>query len=89
MSSVICHLSPVTNAATATVIDPPPANSSTMRSRLVCKDSKTQKQNIPRIFIFVILANISNTLFNQSSPVHREAGFPGGDNIPRTLQLVD
>ena len=23
----------------------------------------------------------SSTLFDQKSPVHREAGFPGGDNI--------
>ena len=33
------------------------------------------------------LANISNTLFNRMSPVHREAWFPGGDNNIRTLRL--
>ena len=26
--------------------------------------------------------NISNTLFDQKSPVHQEIGSPGGDNIP-------
>ena len=36
--------------------------------------------NLPKrynkVFFF---SNISNTLFNQKSPVHREPGFPGGD----------
>ena len=44
LSPVICHLSPVTcqlsTRQTATVTDPPPANSPTMYSRLVCQKSK-------------------------------------------------
>ena len=31
----------------------------------------------------------SNTLFDQMSPVHQKAGFPEGDDIPRTSQLID
>ena len=37
LSAVICHLSPT---ATATATDPPPANSPTMNSRLVCQKLK-------------------------------------------------
>ena len=84
VSSVTCHLS-LTPTATAT--DPPPVNSATMHSRLVHKDPKTliisertklskrpkKKQNIQKY------ANISNTLFDQKSPVHREAKFPRVD----------
>ena len=38
-----CHLS---LTPTATVTDPPPANSPTMPSMLICKDPKTQKINL-------------------------------------------
>ena len=55
VSRVRCHLShvtpplsPVTShlslPPTATATDPPPDNSTTMHSRLVCKDPKTQKK---------------------------------------------
>ena len=32
---------------------------------------------------------MSNSLFDQKPPVHWEAGFPGGDNIPRISRLID
>ena len=79
MLRVTCHLS---LTPTATAIDPPPANSTIMHSRLVRKDPKTgtnfKKQETigtSKTRNFKRYANNSNTLFDQKSPVHRKAGF--------------
>ena len=75
VSRVTCHLS-LTPTATAT---DPPANSPIMHSRLVCEDpnilirQKIFEMAKPKTFKGY--ANISDTLFDQKSPVHREAGF--------------
>ena len=45
MWRVTCHLSPVTNAKSHS-LDPPPANSPTMHSSLVCKYPRTKKIQI-------------------------------------------
>ena len=90
MSHVACHLSPDTChlilTPTATATDPPPANSATMHSTLVFEGKKNTKLfNAQKScktwenFTVFYLANISETLFNQMSPVHRKAWFPGGD----------
>ena len=88
VSYVMYHLSPVTCHLSLTTktkaIDPPPANSPTMHSRLVCKEKKERKNKTlwkekekKRKNVFK-LANISNTHFNKMSPVHRKVRFPGG-----------
>ena len=51
VSHVGCHLSPInchlSLTPSATVTDPPPTNSPTMHSRLVCKDQKKTKTKNP------------------------------------------
>ena len=42
MSRVACHMS---ITPTDTAMDPPPANSSTLYSRMVCKDNKKNNNN--------------------------------------------
>ena len=52
------------------------------------RDSMTDPaQRAESVKIFYV-ANISHSLFAQQSPVHWEAGFPGGDNHKRTLRLT-
>ena len=90
MAHVTCPLSPITYhlALMATATGPHPDNSSTMHSRLVCKDPKTRKSKIvdkhnksqkrykkkcPQI------SNISDTLFDQKSPALLVPVVNGGD----------
>ena len=80
MSHVTCHVSHVTCHLSLTLTpaakDLPLANLPIMHSRLVCKDQKkniffkSSKQQKPKT------ANITDTLFDLKSPVHRKAGFP-------------
>ena len=94
MSCVVRHLTPVTCqlslTPTATATDPPSANSPSMHRKLVCKDQKPKNIQTQKS---LKRSNISHTLFNQKSPVHQEAGFPGGDRQQadnrRTSQLID
>ena len=78
VSHILCSLSPVTDI-----------NSHShrpylsMHSRLVCKD---QKLKFFKIFKKIETVIISDILFGQKSPVHREAVFPGGGET-LTLQL--
>ena len=45
---------------------------------MIFAESSTDPQKLP------IFANISNTFFDQKSPIRREARFPGGDNLQQT-----
>ena len=77
VSRVACHLS-LTPTAKAT--DPCPASSPTVHSRLVCTDpTKWKFQNALNHWDSKRYASISDMLFDQKSPVHREAGFPNVD----------
>ena len=87
VSHVMCHMSPVTPDTTTTT-DPPPANSLTM---LVCEYPKARYlykcKKIIKLFQErkkIPFANISDSLFDQKSPVPWEAVFPGGDDIWQT-----
>ena len=93
VAGVTCHMScvtcPLSLKPTATSTDPSPANSPIMHSRLVCKDLTTKQkiQKSKKIITTkktVRYANNTDTLFDQMSSVHQEAGFPGDS---RTLQL--
>ena len=58
VSSVSCHLS---LTVTATATDPPPANSPTMQSRLVCKPPNTRKDfKMPKIIETAKLQNLTS-----------------------------
>ena len=80
MSPVTCHMSPVTNA-----------NSHRTYPAILCTVggfTKTEPKNMstpppqkkrPKLQTNSIF-NIRDTLFDERSPVHREARFPGGDD---------
>ena len=86
LSHVICHVSHSAChlSLTLTARDPPCANSHIMHPRLVCKDQKPVKKNFntpkyqwnkKNAKNIKRYANISNTFFDQKSPVYREAAF--------------
>ena len=88
VSPVTCDLS---LAPTSSVKDPHPANYPTIHSRLVLHRPKNidifqNEKNHPIVPKNQI--NISDTLFYQRSPVHREAGFPGVDNNVATYEAL-
>ena len=83
MLHVTCHLSP-TLTATATATEPPPANSPTMHSRLVClkpklKNSKHVKTQILFLNFFKFFYFNFSDLLDQKSPVHAVPVVAGGD----------
>ena len=90
VSPVTCHLSPVNNANshshTLPLLAPPlfaeglftnPQNPKKYNTK---KTSKLSKKGI-------YFANIRDMPLKQKFPVHRDAGFPGGDNNRRHSDL--
>ena len=79
---VTCHLIPVTYhlSLIPTATDPHPANSPTMHSRLVHKNQKPKKVEKRKNFVETqFFSNISNTLFDQKSPVLSVPVVGGGE----------
>ena len=68
--------------------DPPPFNSPIMHSRLVCKNQKKIKTQIFTKGKKLVwrYANISDTLFDQKSSIHREAFFCKVMDKPTTFK---
>ena len=89
LTPVTWHLSPVTNANSQNhrlsppCYSPPPCTAGWFAKT----KQKNMKINILKKKSSKQLAYISNELFDPKFPVHREAGFSGGDE--RTSHIID
>ena len=84
MSPVTCHLSPSTATHIPLLLTPLCTVGWFVRTqgpKLFEKQEEKNHWNALKLCFVFQIANITDTPFDRMPPVHREAKFPGGDNI--------